>query len=908
MRNLLILSALAFILSCQTAPRHDWPAESFTTRPWTRWWWMGSAVDDANIRNQLVAYQKAGLGGVEITPIYGADGFEEQYIDYLSEDWMKRLQTVIKVADSLGMGVDMNLGTGWPYGGPQISPPYAASKLIVQQYTVKRGQLLNEKIAVADERQVALEPELVTLMAYGVDTVLDLTDSLDDEGLLRSQLTADFELYAVFAGKTGQTVKRAAPGGAGLVMDHLNPASLPVYTARFDEAFGMPDPKIRSFFNDSYEVYGANFTAFLFDTFERNRGYDLKSWIPTLISGDSSDTVRRLVADYRQTMGDMLLANFSKPWKTWINEHGALARNQAHGSPANLLDVYATADIPECETFGYSGFDIPGAKNYTHSSRHLPPDVYMLKFASSAAHVAGKPLVSSETFTWLGEHFKTPLSQAKPELDQAFLAGVNHVFFHGTTYSPEEAAWPGWLFYASTNFAPSNSWWPHMDGLTGYISWCQSVLQAGRADSDILLYFPYDDALYFSGRKNLEYLFTVHNIDEWLHPTNFYATAKRLTEKGYLVDYLSEAWLSKLNVDNGKLRASDNGSSYRALVVPKMTFMSPEALQILIDLKEHGATVIFQGLPEDVPGFYQLEKRRASLQSLLAEVGDAMSPGGNVLTSLTGARIEPERLTSLGLKFIRRAAGGNNWYFIANQQSKVVDDWVPFNKAFRKAVILDPLTGRSGNGEMKTEEGLTQVRLQLEPGEAIFLKVGSEASAANWAYQDQTGEAIALTGPWTIEFKTGGPALPPRQTIDLLQPWTALDDSLVMQFSGTATYTTSIKLASKAGDYLLQLGDVRESAKVWVNGHYAGNSWAVPHQLRIGEFLQPGDNTIEIEVANLMANRIRYMDRAGITWRKYHEINFVNIDYQPFDASGWEVQPSGLIGPVQLVPVQLQIR
>ncbi|MEQ8533536.1 MAG: glycoside hydrolase, partial [Imperialibacter sp.] len=89
----------------------------------------------------------------------------------------------------------------------------------------------------------------------------------------------------------------------------------------------------------------------------------------------------------------------------------------------------------------------------------------------------------------------------------------------------------------------------------------------------------------------------------------------------------------------------------------------------------------------------------------------------------------------------------------------------------------------------------------------------------------------------------------------------------------------------------------------WVNGQYAGNSWAVPHELRIGEYLKEGDNTIEIEVANLMANRIRYMDRAGIEWRKYHEINFVNIDYQSFDASGWEVQPSGLLGPVKLVEV-----
>ncbi|WOK08300.1 glycosyl hydrolase [Imperialibacter roseus] len=903
MRYLLILLPFALLLSCQTTPQQDWPAESLTTKPWTRWWWMGNAVDDANIRKQLIAYHEAGLGGVEITPIYGAMGFEEQYIDYLSKDWMDRLQTVIRVADSLGMGVDMNLGTGWPYGGPQITPEYAASKMIVQQYTLKAGQALKEKITVNDEKQAAMHPKLATLMAYRPESTIDLTDSLNENGLLQWVPDANYELYAIFAGKTGQMVKRAAPGGAGLVMDHLNKESFPVYTARFGEAFGTPGPNIRSFFNDSYEVYGANFTPTLFDAFERNRGYDLKPYLPTLLSSDSSATVRRLKADYRQTMGEMLLANFSEPWKNWINNHGALSRNQAHGSPANLLDVYAATDIPECETFGYSGFDIPGARNYTHSSRHLPPDLYMLKFASSAAHAAGKPLVSSETFTWLGEHFKTPLSQTKPELDQAFLAGVNHVFFHGTTYSPAEVQWPGWLFYASTNFAPSNSWWPHIDGLTGYINRSQSVLQTGQADGDVLLYFPYDDAAYFSGKKSLEYLFTVHNIDEWLHPTNFYATAKRLTEKGYLVDYISESWLEKLAVPNGQLSTGPNGTSYKALVIPKMTFMSTKALKTLLKLKKQGATIILQGLPEDVPGLHNLEQRRAILDSLVMELGTTTSPAGNVQASLTAAMIQPERLAALGLKFVRRVDGNNTYYFIVNQRPEAFDGWVPFNKAFKQAVILDAMTGRAGNAETKAENGLTQVRMQIKSGESLFLKVGNESSATDWSYANETGGTVALNGPWALDFKAGGPSLPGNKTLDKLQPWTTLGDSLADQFSGTATYATHFILASKKDDYLLQLGDVRESAKIWVNGQYAGNSWAVPHELRIGKYLKEGDNTIEIEVVNLMANRIRYMDRAGIEWRKYHEINFVNIDYQAFDASSWEVQPSGLLGPVKLVEV-----
>ena len=76
----------------------------------------------------------------------------------------------------------------------------------------------------------------------------------------------------------------------------------------------------------------------------------------------------------------------------------------------------------------------------------------MLKYASSAAHIAGKTYTSSETFTWLTEHFRTSLSQCKPDMDLMFVSGVNHMFFHGTPYSPKEAEWPGWLFYASINY------------------------------------------------------------------------------------------------------------------------------------------------------------------------------------------------------------------------------------------------------------------------------------------------------------------------------------------------------------------------------------------------------------------------------------------------------------------------
>src|SRR5690606_11782387 len=97
-----------------------WPEISNTVKPWARWWWMGNAVDKKNLRKALVDMDRAGLGGVEITPIYGVKGEEDNELDYLSPQWLEMLDFTLATADSLGMQVDMTLGTGWPYGGPQV--------------------------------------------------------------------------------------------------------------------------------------------------------------------------------------------------------------------------------------------------------------------------------------------------------------------------------------------------------------------------------------------------------------------------------------------------------------------------------------------------------------------------------------------------------------------------------------------------------------------------------------------------------------------------------------------------------------------------------------------------------------------------------------------------------------------
>jgi hypothetical protein len=227
-------------------------------------------------------------------------------------------------------------------------------------------------------------------------------------------------------------------------------------------------PFPHTFFNDSYEVYGADWTPTLLDEFSKLRGYKLETCFDKLLDGDS-----KTLSDYRETLSDMLLENFTNQWTAWAHSHGAITRNQAHGSPANLIDCYAAVDIPEIEGFGLSDFKIKGLRKDPGMTKTNFSDLSMLKYAPSAAHITGKQFTSSETFTWLTEHFRTSLSQMKPDMDLMFCAGVNHMFFHGTAYSPKDAEWPGWKFYASVDMSPTNSIWRDAPYLMSYITRCQ---------------------------------------------------------------------------------------------------------------------------------------------------------------------------------------------------------------------------------------------------------------------------------------------------------------------------------------------------------------------------------------------------------------------------------------------------
>ena len=157
--------------------------------------------------------------------------------------------------------------------------------------------------------------------------------------------------------------------------------------------------------------------------------------------------------------------------------------------------------------------------------------------------------------------------------------------------------------------------------------------------------------------------------------------------------------------------------------------------------------------------------------------------------------------------------------------------------------------------------------------------------------------------PWQLSFVESAPEVSKTFSLDHLQTWENLDDELVKVTMGTGVYQTTVKLDKKQAmkSWSIDLGDVRESARVYVNGEYVGCAWSVPFTMDLGHRFHKGINDIRIEVTNLPANRISALDRRGENWRIMEEINVVDLNYKKTTYENWSPVPSGLNSTVKLM-------
>ena len=555
---------------------------------------------------------------------------------------------------------------------------------------------------------------LETLMAYSTNgEIIDLTKNVKKDGTLDwTAPDGNWKLYAVFQGWHGKQVERAGKGGEGNVIDHFSEKAVKDYLEYFDKnAEGRKLKGIRAFFNDSYEVDDSqgegDWTPLFFEDFKKYRGYDLKDYLPALFGNDSEEMNERVLCDFRETISDLLLDKFTKVWKQWSRKYNAVVRDQAHGSPANILDLYAASDIPETE--GSSALGI--------------------KLASSAGHVSGKTLISAEAATWLNEHFLSTLSEAKKSFDRYLANGVNHLVYHGTPYSPVSEEWPGWLFYASVHFAPTNTWWEDLKTLNSYITNCQSFLQSSKPANDILLYYPIYDAWSQKGKSMLQHFAA---RDEEL--TN--GIGDMLLNNGYTFDYISDKQIQQLTV--GDKNVLSNNSEYKTIIIPDCDYIPLKTIQKIISMAKEGATIILQNdFPKDVPGLKDFKHKLEVFQNIKNEikfnsqgnyessqVGDGkLIKGNDVTTILNDIKVLPESMVKDGLWFNRVNRKEGVCYFMSNWSDKDIDQWIQVRSTGKEAVWFNPMNKQMGKAEVRNlSEDDAEVYLKLGKGETLILQ------------------------------------------------------------------------------------------------------------------------------------------------------------------------------------------
>jgi hypothetical protein len=915
-------------------PQIGWPIVTQEMKPWSRWWWMGSSVNPSDLRAAMEAYSKAGLGGLEITPIYGVHGYENKFIKFLSPEWVDNFKYTLAEGKRLDMGIDLAMASGWPFGGLWVTPEDACKYMSVQKYALNGGEQLQEKVSMtqksllrtisrkslkiedvkypvsanADSLQNwALEQvrypipmPLQTIMAYSdKEETINLTTKVDADGKLNwTAPTGSWKLYAVFQGWHGKMVERAGPGGEGDVIDHFSTKAIDNYLGHFTNAFKNRDISgLRAYFNDSYEVDDArgeaDFTATLFDEFQKRRGYDLRNYLPALMGEDTNDNNLRVLGDYRETISDLILENYTQRWHNWAAKGGKKIRNQAHGAPANILDLYAAADIPETEG----------------------EDIVKVKTASSVAHVTGKKLASSESATWLKDHFEASLADVKHVIDMFLLAGINHVFYHGTTFSPQDAPWPGWMFYAAVHFGPTNTIWKDFSTLNTYIARCQSFMQKGKPDNDILLYYPIQDEYAVRGKSLL-----VH-FDGAAKGTEVRKIAENLYDNGYAFDYISDRQI--LGLENNSAKISTGGTNYQTILMPSVKLIPLNTLQKLIALAKNGATVLMEQFPEDVPGLGNLTERRAKFQALKSQLKFEVATGnvqkacigkgqillGGLQDLLLAAKIRRETMYDKQLQCIRRTDNGSTTYFITNRGKEIVEGLIPVQTKIGTAVLYNPMNAEFGKAKIETSNSANKVALKLSPGESCLVQIFPEKLNVqnNYLYLNTLGENKALDNAWTLTFVEGGPQLPKPVKLTKPSPWTDEEGADYKAFSGTAVYKTNFAKPTTTAKYFrLDLGTVAHSAKIILNGKELATLICAPYSVDIPAATIKESNTMEVLVTNLMGNRMADLERKGEKYKIFYNINFPAIKASNrgadglFTTTGWQPQVSGLVGPVSL--------
>jgi len=404
--------------------------------------------------------------------------------------------------------------------------------------------------------------------------------------------------------------------------------------------------------------------------------------------------------------------------------------------------------------------------------------------------------------------------------------------------------------------------------------------------------------------------------------TDFEHLSKHLQEKGIGFDFFSDRQLQQFESKGNSILSA--GNMYQTILLPAIQLMDATSLSKIMELAKQGATIIaYKQMPKGVPGLSNLEERQKAFNALLAglkfvengKLKTAVIGKGKLIIASVMESFDPllsvyqRPFEQKGFQSIQRKLEDGLVTFINNRTEKTLDEWVNIPADAKTSLsFFDPMSGKITVASTKRISATqVAVRIALGAHESILLRTSTlPIASSKHVYPSAAVKTFPITGQWKLEFLDGGPKLPNPTSLDSTVFWTSLADTLAKNFSGTARYTSTFDLPDeKMTNWSLELGEVSATVEVVLNGVSLGSHIGPVFKFAVPPSLLQKQNTLQVTVASLMANRIAYMDRNNLPWKIFYNVNMParkkeNARDGIFSAADWSPVNSGLKGPVVL--------
>lgn len=929
----LVLSVVLFVSCANPAGRHE-PAAGATetikqlsdkfadpppsSRPGAFWCWLNGNMSTTSITRDLEAMKSKGINRAEIWDVAAIK--DPSLIPaggaFLGDESVALIKHAIAEGRRLNMRIGIVASSGWNAGGSWVTPDWASKTLYFSQVEITGPQQISIDLPFPKFPEGCPMKDKVTPVFYrdvsvlaipfhaekkisDVSQVINITSAFKDGKLTWNAPPGKWTIVRFVCSNNGQQLIVPSPNSNGLFIDFLDPEATKRHLKYFMDKLGVTpensaDSGLGYFEFDSMEMAeGIPWTDSFPAIFKDRIGYDLEQYLPILAGWDIQNSSERFRYDFRKAVSDQLIYSHYETGAAFLKTYNAelVAESGGPGPP-----IWDTCPVDALKALG--AVSVPRGEFWI---KHR--NMFLIKEVSSASHIYGKKLVDAESFTtW--RRWKDSPFDVKKVVDRAFCEGLNNITFHTFASTNPEDGFPGRTYHAGFDMNPGTTWWDKSKPFTDYLARCSYLLQQGLFVGDVCYYY---------GDQAPNFFPLFHDVPD--------KPRVKGLGNGYDYDVVNtDVILNRMSVRDGRLVLPD-GMSYALLLLPEQDHMPLGVLKKISELVKAGATIVGRR-PLTVPGLAGFEKENGLLKQLTDELwgasydasqGENKYGEGSVIWGKTAdevlrqKNIAPDFQSppSFGVDFIHRTTSDGEIYFVRNERDDSVTVPCRFRVTGMHPEFWDPSTGTLSRVARYSEaDGTIGFDISLPAHGSGFVVFNKEKRTDLAELGEDHGDETrsAVNGPWKVEFPPNWGA-PPSIDLKQLISWTDSPDAGVKYFSGTATYRNSFQAPADAEGkkIILDLGEVRDVAEVFVNGKSAGILWTKPYRADISSLVQPGRNDLKIEIVNLWVNRLTG-DMPLDPKDRYCKTNqsYMTAEVWPGGDEPFRLQPAGLLGPVML--------